>query len=99
MTMPMSRHELLHMSLELQPVLVDTGTKDEEGCLVFADGRLVAVLVRLSDQHDGVAGQWYHEHGFGPELEKPAHPIFPTLDAAQDWICERRSQSGKARRV
>ena len=86
------------MSLELQPVRVDTGTEDEEGCLVFADGRLVAVLVRLSEQHDGLAGQWFHEHGFGPALDEPAHPVFPTLEAAKDWIEERRGQIGKAGR-
>lgn len=85
------------MSLDLQPVRVETGTDDEEGCLVFADGRLVAVLVRLSDQHDGLAGQWYHEHGFGPALDEPAHPVFPTLEAAQDWIDERLGQMRQSR--
>jgi hypothetical protein len=36
------------MILTTQPVRVATG-HDEEGCLIFADDRLVAVLVRLSD--------------------------------------------------
>jgi hypothetical protein len=40
------------MSLTLQPVRVANGP-DEEGLLVFtADGRLVAVLTRLSDSQD-----------------------------------------------
>ena len=75
------------MTLSLQPVRVATGTEDEEGCLVFAGNRLVAVLVRLSDQHEHVAGHWYYEHGFGP-YDGPAHPVFATIEAAQDWIGE-----------
>jgi hypothetical protein len=77
------------MTLALQPVRVETGGPDEDGCLIFADGRLAAVLVRLSDQHEGLAGQWYYEHGFGP-FDGPAHPVFPTIEAAQEWIDRRR---------
>jgi len=44
-------------ALMLQPVWVNTQADDEEGFLVFGDGRLVAVLVRLSDQHGALAGQ------------------------------------------
>ncbi len=46
------------MSFHLQPVRVGNGY-DEEGLLVFdQEQRLVAILVRLSDQHDepGVGG-------------------------------------------
>jgi hypothetical protein len=39
------------MSLRLQPVQVATGSDDTESLLVFADDFLVAVLVRLSDDH------------------------------------------------
>ena len=80
------------MTLTLQPVRVETGSNDQEGCLVFADGRLVAVLVRLSDQHDDLAGQWYYEHGFGP-FDGPGHPVFGSLDAAQDWIGQRLNRT------
>jgi hypothetical protein len=38
------------MTLRLQPVHVATGSSDAESQLVFADGFLVAVLVRLSDR-------------------------------------------------
>ncbi len=44
------------MSLHLQPVRIATGTPDTESQLVFADGFLVAVLVRLSDDHGNMAG-------------------------------------------
>ncbi len=76
------------MELGSRPVTVDTDAADQEGCLVFADNRLVAVLVRLSGQHGRKAGRWYLEHGFG-RLEGPAHPIFTDLDEARDWLVQR----------
>jgi hypothetical protein len=76
------------MKLGFQPVMVDTNAPDEEGSLVFADNRLVAVLVRLSKEHGRKAGRWYLEHGFG-KLDGPAHPIFADLDEAQDWVAQR----------
>jgi hypothetical protein len=76
------------MKLGFQRVAVDTNAVDEEGCLVFADNRLVAVLVRLSELHGRKAGRWYLEHGFG-KLDGPAHPDFTDLDEAQDWVAQR----------
>ena len=84
------------MTLSLQPVRIETGTADEDGCLVFAGNRLVAVLVRLSDHHEDVAGHWYYEHGFGP-YDGPAHPVFTTIEAAQDWIEQRRREAARRR--
>jgi hypothetical protein len=73
------------MSFTLQPVRVATGF-DEEGMLVLDEGqRLVAVLVRLSDDNEVAPGQWYLEAGFG-RLDGPDHPTFSNLDMAQDWI-------------
>jgi len=48
------------MSLRLQPVRVGTGSDDEDGRLVFRDDALVALLVRLSDNHEGTlaSGSW-----------------------------------------
>ena len=54
------------MNLRLQPVQVATGSADTESQLVFAAGYLVAVLVRLSDDHQDEAGMWFLEAGFGP---------------------------------
>jgi hypothetical protein len=76
------------VTLDLQPVRVQTGPDDEEGRLVFADGRLVAVLVRLAEHHEGLSGKWFYEHGFGP-FDGPAHPVFDNLEAALDWIEQR----------
>jgi hypothetical protein len=78
------------MSLTLSPVRVATGS-DEEGMLVFTDGqRLVAVLTRLSDQHEGAAGHWYLEEV--ARWTQPSH-LF-RLDAAQDWLLQRMAMSG-----
>lgn len=46
------------MSIKLQRVRVANGY-DEEGLLVLAEDRLVAVLVRLSDHHREMAGRWF----------------------------------------
>ncbi len=76
------------MSLELllRPMPIHTSSGDEDGQLVLADGRLVAVLVRLGDAvHTGLLGAWFLEAGFGPCAHAPA-PIFCDLEDAQTWI-------------
>jgi len=73
------------MSFSLQPVCVATGF-DEEGMLVLdEEQRLLAVLVRLSDNNEVAAGQWHLEAGFG-WLDGGDHPTFSNLDMAQAWI-------------
>jgi hypothetical protein len=76
------------MTLRLQPVQVGTGSFDVDGQLVFDDDLLAAVLVRLSEVHEDLAGMWFLEAGFG--LVGTAHrPTFAKLDAAQTWIGQR----------
>lgn len=72
--------------IEFQPVKVATGSADEEGRLVFHDGKLIAVLVRLDDANHGPAlGQWSLEAGFnGVDSVKP--PLFANLTAAERWL-------------
>ena len=81
------------MALRLQPVQVATGL-DEEGMLVFAEDRLIAVLVQLSDAHEevGLTGHWFLETGYGRRLAGE-HPTFPDLDAAEAWINQRLARS------
>ncbi|WP_264048414.1 hypothetical protein [Methylobacterium flocculans] len=76
------------MNLRLQPVQVATGSSDTESHLVFANGFLVAVLVRLSDEHEADAGRWYLEAGFG-RVDDPHPPVFADVDEAQAWIANR----------
>ena len=83
------------MNFALQPVRVATSIGGEEGCLLFSDGHLLAVLVRLSDGYHDLSGSWFLEHGFG-RLDGPTHPVFETIDAAQRWI-ETRLGDGARR--
>jgi hypothetical protein len=74
--------------LTLQQVRVGNGS-DEEGMLVFdEEQRLVALLVRLSDENEAAPGQWYLEAGFG-RIDGTSHPLFSNLDQAQAWIIQR----------
>jgi hypothetical protein len=82
------------MSLTLQPTRVATGA-DDEGMLVYSDGKLVAVLVHLSDENEVAPGEWYLEAGFGQGLDGPNHPAFRTLEAAQDWIADRLARRAR----
>ncbi len=75
------------MTLTLQPIRVATGF-DEEGMMVLNEQRLVAVLVRLSDENEVAPGQWYLEAGFG-RLDGGSHPTFSNLDMVKDWISQR----------
>lgn len=79
------------MDLSLQPVRL-ASRHDDEGRLVFADGRLVALLVQLSALHEETAGWWFLELGFGA-VDHGAHLSFPDLPAALVWI-EARVTTG-----
>jgi hypothetical protein len=75
-----------------KPVLVNTSSPDSEGCLLFVDDRLVAVLVRLEQgayADPSLWGQWLLEAGFGPCETGDQELIFPTLDVAEQWATER----------
>ena len=76
------------MSLHLQPARVATGSRDDECELVFSEGCLVAVLVRLSEAHAHEAGMWFLEAGFG-RVDDPDPPKFADLDEAQAWIARQ----------
>jgi len=76
------------MTLTLQPIRVATGF-DEEGMMVLdEEQRLLAVLVRLSDENEMAPGQWYLEAGFG-RIDGVNHPSFSNLDMAKEWIVQR----------
>ena len=75
--------------MECRPILVNTASPDEKGCLVLADGRLVAVLVHVvstDDKRDRkeLSG-WQMEAGFG-RCAVPVQPLFDTLADATAWM-------------
>jgi len=79
------------MTFTRQFVKVDTGGPDKEGCLLFdSDDALVAVLVRLTNQHDSeYAGKWFFEYGFGIRTHH-GHPLFNGIVEAENWMASRK---------
>lgn len=72
--------------LVASPISVATGSNDREGVLIFSNGLLVAVLVRLQDEaHEELRGSWWLEAGFGP-CSVVGPPLFSDLAEAKDWI-------------
>ena len=61
--------------------------------LVFADDRLVALLVQLSDAHGdlGIAGHWELETKFSLRLAGKPAP-FPDLAAARAWTAHHLTE-------
>ena len=72
-----------------QLVRVATGSSDDEGCLLYANGTLVAMLVKLSDPtHGKLLGTWFTEWGFGNSYPRGKAPVFDNIDAAERWLGE-----------
>ncbi|MDR7039289.1 MULTISPECIES: hypothetical protein [Methylobacterium] len=87
------------VEITLQPVQIGTLTADTDGRLVFADGKLVAVLVRLSEElhsADGNAGQWCVEAGFGACEVGMLAVRFDSLEAARSWVADQISTKAPA---
>jgi hypothetical protein len=79
-----SNSELLTtMPVELREIQI-ASEYDHDGRLILVDGSLVAVLVKLSELHEHLAGQWYLETGYG--VLKNEQPTFLDLDSAVEWI-------------
>lgn len=76
------------MTIDFQPIEL-CHEHDTEGRLVLIEGKLAAILARLSDTHGPSAGKWFIECAFGPfarcDLE------FEDLDAARAWFEQRLS--------
>ena len=70
--------------ITLMATKVATGTADGEGNLIFRDGELLAVVVRLEDpMHGDLVGKWHLEAGFGPH--DSGSIVFDGIDAAVEW--------------
>jgi hypothetical protein len=77
------------LGLRLQPTRVRLGP-DENGCLVFMDGALAAVLVQLSALHEEDAGCWSVEALFGIRVHHSQIPLFATPQEAAEWLAGAR---------
>ena len=80
-----------------QPVRVAVSKTEEDGFLIFADGRLVAVITHLNTSiGDDFPRRWFLEAGFGPCAEH-VPPIFESPDEAQQWALDRCAEAPQAR--
>ena len=68
-----------------EPVRIDSRVGDDDARLVFAQGRLLAVLVRLSLLHGELEGRWFLEAAFNPFLPQPDGP-FATTEDFEAWV-------------
>lgn len=75
------------MSVSFEAITLDTGDDDDRAVLVLRDGRLTAVLSRLSAMHEELAGQWFVEAMFGPTLNAQQH-VFADPDEFVSWLAE-----------
>ena len=73
------------MALVFQPATLAADSPDSEATIVFRDGRLLAVLSRLSDIHDDLQGFWFVEAAF-TRLPPRAPQAFASLSAFEPWI-------------
>jgi hypothetical protein len=73
--------------LQVVDVRVATGGAiPDEGRLVYADGALVAVLIKLgADLAKQARGIWYLEAAFGP-IDAFHHPAFGTIEDCLAWL-------------
>ena len=72
-------------AIAMQRVDVDTGSADREGRLIFRQGRLVGLLVRLDgDEHGQLRGRWHVEARF--DGRRSPSRLFPTLLDAEQYI-------------
>lgn len=72
------------MTVSFEPVVLDSCV-DNEAVLVFREGRLIAVVSRLGELHQELAGRWFVETTFDAGQRTPAHP-FRDLSEVESWI-------------
>jgi hypothetical protein len=79
------------MKVTWQPVRVGRSgyTPEEDGRLVFVDGKVAAILVCRSDDFGkpDLEGSWFIEAGFGPI--SGVQETFPSFQDATSWILRR----------
>ncbi len=77
------------MNVTWQSVRIGSGfTREEDGRLVFVDGRLAAILVCRSDPTEpNGRSPWFINAGFGPIAG--LQETFPSFEYAATWILRR----------
>jgi hypothetical protein len=73
------------MAVSFQDITLDTDDGDDRAVLVMRDGRVAAVLSRLSEIHAEMAGQWFVEALFAPAPDTQRH-VFTDPAAFAAWL-------------
>ena len=81
--------------ITLQPISVMTDGGGSDGHMILADGLLVAILSRVTEEQT-LGGQaqvegWFLEAGFGPcgVLMSVTPPVFVDVEQAVAWVRTR----------
>ena len=77
------------MAFTFEDITLDTGGTDERAILVLRDGRVTAILSRLSEMHEELAGHWFVETMFGASPSVHQH-VFADPEAFVAWLNEER---------
>ena len=86
---------MVHPIITSQETSILVDHEDRQGCLVFANAALAAVLVRLDiPDHGELVGSWFLETGYGP-CDRKVDP-FPSREAALAWVSDCLSGRGAA---
>lgn len=72
------------MAVSLEPVTLDTADGDGEAVAVYREGRLLAVLCRLSEAHGALKGNWFAEVVFG-DRDRWRNATFATIADVEQW--------------
>lgn len=74
----------LDLAVSLEPVTLDTSDGDGEAVAVYRNGRLLAVLCRLSKDHGALEGSWFVEALFG-DRDRWRNATFASLADVEEW--------------
>lgn len=81
-------------SIAMQRVDVDTGSADREGRLIFRQGRLVGLLVRLDgEEHGQMRGRWHMEAAF--DGRRCPSRLFSTPSQAEEYLRQSGTGAGE----
>ena len=74
-----------------QQVRFTTGTADNDGVLIYLEGELALVLVRLEDwSHGHSRGRWLVKAAFGPYSDG-GPGLFDGPERAEEWITNQQA--------
>lgn len=83
-----------------EPLLVNTASLDQKGCLILVDDQLVAIIVRIERDErlePELWERWFLEAGFGPCQAPTLNSSFASPAEALDWARQQVQQRARER--